>query len=441
VALLSPPVALIVALSAISSGVAWALATAVCVLLIAGFGWLLLTRRGPLRVVAGISLVVAAIALIVFQILHWRSMLTLLLLVALLAGFGAAGRYALRGAPRRAPPHRSRHAGAAKRGVLIVNPRSGGGKSARFALPAEAAKRGIQVMLLEPGDDLRELAERAIGQGADVIGMAGGDGSQAIVAETAMRHGVPHVCIPSGTRNHFALDLGLDREDVVGALDAYTDGVERRIDLAQANDHVFVNNASLGVYARVVQSDSYRDAKLQTWARLLPDLLGPDADPIDLRFEGPDGTRYTDAAVVLVSNNPYQVENLVRAGTRPRLDTGELGVLVARIRNAGDVTELTALESVSQTQRFSGLLAWTIREFEVTSGAPLPVGLDGEALTMEPPVRFRTLPGALRVRLPRHATGLAPQAGTVALTREDLSALLQVAKGHAPATPVERSHP
>ncbi len=108
--------------------------------------------------------------------------------------------------------------------------------------------------------------------------MAGGDGSQALVATVADRRDIAHVCIPAGTRNHFALDLGLDRDDVVGALDAFTDGAERRIDLAQVNDRVFVNNASLGVYAKVVQSDAYRDAKLETWTGMLPDLLGPRCD-------------------------------------------------------------------------------------------------------------------------------------------------------------------
>src|SRR4029077_14475068 len=153
-----------------------------------------------------------------------------------------------------------------------------------FDLAGEARKRGIRAVVLERGDDLLELAEQALNDGADVIGMAGGDGSQALVATVAMRHNVPHVCIPAGTRNHFALDLGLDREDVVGALDAFTDGVERRIDLARVNDRVFVNNASLGVYAKVVQSEAYRDAKLETWTDMLPDLLGPEAEPIDLEF-------------------------------------------------------------------------------------------------------------------------------------------------------------
>jgi len=284
-------------------------------------------------------------------------------------------------------------------------------------------------VVLGPGDDLLELAERVLGDGAEVIGMAGGDGSQALVATIAMQHDVPHVCIPAGTRNHFALDLGLDRDDVVGALDAFTDAVERRIDLARVNERVFVNNASLGVYAQVVQSDAYRDAKLETWTQMLPDLLGPDAPPIDLEFNGPDTTEYTDAPLVLVSNNPYQLTHLAGAGTRARLDTGRLGIVAARIRSAGDVAELVTLETIGQPNRFRGLLEWSQPEFEIRSSSSVAVGLDGEALMLEPPLRFASLPGALRVLLPRNAPGTSPAAATVSLTRNDLTVLLRIAAG------------
>src|SRR4029077_4005061 len=106
-----------------------------------------------------------------------------------------------------------------------MNPRSGGGKATRFGLVDECHKRGIEPIMLEPGDDLLVLAEDAVTRGADVLGMPGGDGSQALVATVAAKHGLPHVVVPAGTRNHLALDLGLDRDDVVGALDAYSDGV------------------------------------------------------------------------------------------------------------------------------------------------------------------------------------------------------------------------
>src|SRR4029077_2608633 len=248
--------------------------------------------------------------------------------------------------------------GAAGSAVLIINLKSGGGKAERFDLAARARRRGIETVVLRPGDDLLELAESAVARGAQVIGMAGGDGSQALVATVGARRDVAHVCVPAGTRNHFALDLGLDREDVVGALDAYPDGVERHVDLARVNDHVFVNNASLGVYAKVVQSDVYRDAKLETWTRLLPDLLGRDAPPIDLQFTAANGSVCDDATLVLVSNNPYEVTHLAGAGTRERIDAGTLGIVAARVRGV-EVSKLVALELVGQVGRFPGLLSWS----------------------------------------------------------------------------------
>jgi len=399
---------------------------------LAGAGlWLAATRRGIARFL-GIVVALAALAGGVAGLIEQGVIDELVALVVAIAVFGAASRMALRRrqvSERTDSTHPAARPARARSGVLLINPKSGGGKAERFDLPGEARKRGIRAVVLERGDDLLELAEQALSDGADVIGMAGGDGSQALVATVAMRHNVPHVCIPAGTRNHFALDLGLDRDDVIGALDAFTDGVERRIDLARVNDHVFVNNASLGVYAEVVQSDAYRDAKLETWTKMLPELLGPGAPPIDLEFEGPDGTELSDAPLVLVSNNPYQLTSLAGAGTRARLDTGRLGLVAARITGASDIAEFVMFETVGQAQRFHGLLEWSEVRFEVRSSSPVAVGLDGEALMLEPPLQFVSLPGALRVRLPERASnGIA--ATSASFTRDNLRTLSRIATGH-----------
>jgi len=399
---------------------------------LAGAGlWLAATRRGIARLL-GIVVAIAALAGGVAGLIAQGVIDELVALVVAIAVFGAASRMALRRrqvSERTDSTHPAARPARARSGVLLINPKSGGGKAERFDLPGEARKRGIRAVVLERGDDLLELAEQALSDGADVIGMAGGDGSQALVATVAMRHNVPHVCIPAGTRNHFALDLGLDRDDVIGALDAFTDGVERRIDLARVNDHVFVNNASLGVYAEVVQSDAYRDAKLETWTKMLPELLGPGAPPIDLEFEGPDGTELSDAPLVLVSNNPYQLTSLAGAGTRARLDTGRLGLVAARITGASDIAEFVMFETVGQAQRFHGLLEWSEVRFEVRSSSPVAVGLDGEALMLEPPLQFVSLPGALRVRLPERASnGIA--ATSASFTRDNLRTLSRIATGH-----------
>ena len=393
--------------------------------------WLAATRRGIVRLL-GIAVAVVALAGGVVALIAQGVIDELVALVVAIAVLGAASRMALRRGqiPERTDStHPAARTARARSGVLLINPKSGGGKAERFDLAGEARKRGIRPVVLERGDDLLKLAEQALSDGADVIGMAGGDGSQALVATVAMRHNVPHVCIPAGTRNHFALDLGLDRDDVIGALDAFTDGVERRIDLASVNEHVFVNNASLGVYAEVVQSDAYRDAKLETWRQMLPELLGPGAPPIDLEFEGPDGTELSDAPLVLVSNNPYQLTSLAGAGTRARLDSGRLGLVAARITAASDIAEFVMFETVGQAQRFHGLLEWSEVRFEVRSSSPVAVGLDGEALMLEPPLQFVSLPGALRVRLPERASNGAA-ATSASFTRDNLRALSRIATGH-----------
>jgi diacylglycerol kinase family enzyme len=313
--------------------------------------------------------------------------------------------------------------------VLIINPKSGDGKAERFQLPDEARKRSIEPLLLGPNDDLCGLARQAIMSGARVIGMAGGDGSQALVATVAMEHDIPLVCVPAGTRNHFALDLGLDRDDVVGALDAFTDGVERRVDLASVNERVFVNNASLGVYARIVQCDAYRDSKLGTWRRMLPEMLGKDADKGGLQFQTPQAKDWSNATLVIVSNNPYQLRRLRGVGTRPRMDTGRLGIFATRMHNARSVAKLVTLGTIGQHRRFGSALQWSSVEFEIHSGATVAVGLDGEALMLAPPLRFLSLPGALRVRVPRHAHGISPARGAVPLTARSVWALTRIAAG------------
>jgi diacylglycerol kinase family enzyme len=394
--------------------------------------WYTVSRRGVVRVIA-VAVVVASLAafgtgLFFADISVWRAVLT-----AALGGVSVlAAQYALERSRRqvRADLAHLVRAKPSVHPVLIMNPKSGGGKAERFHLAEECRKRSIEPVVLRPGDDLLRLAEDAIERGADVIGMAGGDGSQALVASVAARHDVPHVCVPAGTRNHFALDLGLDRDDVLGALDAFAGGVERRIDLATVNGRTFVNNASLGLYAEVVQSPDYRDAKLKTAASILPDLLGPDAAQLDLRYTGPNGEAHRTAHLILVSNNPYQLDHPGGRGTRARIDRGVLGIVAVVIADAADARKFAALEAAGQVRRFPGWAEWSAPRFEIGSDPPVQIGVDGEALIMDPPVVFTSRPGALRVRLPRHALQLSPAARTVqVLSGSTIAELGRIAAG------------
>jgi diacylglycerol kinase family enzyme len=409
------------------------LAVTIGLLICVAAGWYAVSRRGPARVISLLVVLAAlggTIAGLFFAHIHWP----LVLLIAVLAGVSVVtARYALRRTDQalRADSSRLARIRRPEHPVLIMNPKSGGGKAERFQLATECRARGIEPVLLEPGDDLRELAEDAVRRGADVLGMAGGDGSQALVASVAARAGLDYVCVPAGTRNHFALDLGLDRADVVGALDAYADGLERFIDLAEVNGRTFVNNASLGLYAQVVQAPEYRDAKLRTAAAMLPDLLGPGAQPLDLCFTGPDGAEQHTAHLILVSNNPYQlVPTGGGVGTRERIDRGVLGLVAVTITDAAQASAFMALQAAGQARRFSGWAEWTAARFEIRSAAPVAAGVDGEALILDPPLVFTSRPGALRVRLPRRTLRRSPAARTVqVLSASTVAGLARVAAG------------
>jgi diacylglycerol kinase family enzyme len=396
--------------------------------------WTALVHRGVRRWLAAGLALVALVAVVL--LLDVTSLVRIGLVVGLVVLSTAAARVAI--GHHHAPSAAGRPVGPAPHGVLLMNPRSGGGKVEQFDLENQARRRGIEPIVLRPGDDLRALAEQAVTDGADVLGMAGGDGSQALVADVARSHDVALVCVPAGTRNHFALDLGLDRADVVAALDAFGDAVERHIDLALMGDRVFVNNASLGVYATVVRSEAYRDAKLATTAQMLPDLLGPDAKPFTL----PDGQQQSSADIVLVSNNVYRLESLRGFGTRARIDDGQLGVVTVSVDRAVDLPALMSAEATGQVHRFRGYRAWSATEFVVDSSEPLiDVGVDGEALRLPPPLRFRCLQGCLRVRTPVSAPGFSPAAARPSVA-EGVLALLRILAGHPAVARGERQrHP
>ena len=370
--------------------------------------WYVLSRRGTVRAVAA-AVGVAALVVFVVVVLTSQSLRVLIVGFVLGAVSSAAAGWALHRPSGPADVLASGRPAKARHPVLIMNLKSGGGKADQFDLVDRCRERGIEPVVLRPGDDLEGLAEDAVERGADVLGMAGGDGSQALVASVASRHGVPFVVVPAGTRNHFALDLGLDRSDVVGALDGFDDGVDTVVDLAEVNGRIFVNNASLGVYAEVVASANYRDAKVQTAAAMLPDILGPGATPLDLRFTLPSGEEATTAQLVLVSNNQYELTHLRGAGTRARLDDGVLGIVSVLIGGAEE-PESAVPQGPGGGRRFGSWKEWTATEFEVRSSGPVEIGVDGEALVLDPPLRFRVHPRALTVRLPRSAMGRSPAA-------------------------------
>jgi diacylglycerol kinase family enzyme len=259
-------------------------------------------------------------------------------------------------------------------GFLLVNPRSGDGSPSADQLVAAARAAGVETRLLANGDDPAEIARAAP---AGPLGIAGGDGSLGAVAGVAIERELPFVCVPFGTRNHFARDVGLDRDDPLAALAAF-DGVERRVDVARANGRVFLNNASVGIYATLVRRrERHRRrgdalARVRALGRALRGwhaTLVLDGEPVDAR-------------VILVANNAYKLD-LLDLGARDRLDEGRLHAYVAH-----GVLRHTWEERAAGT-------------FEIDSPSHrIEAALDGEPALFESPLRCTIEPGALRLLLP-----------------------------------------
>ncbi len=376
-----------------------------CALLGAGAAWYGVLRPGAARVLGlgvGAVLFAAAVVLVIASV----QAADLIALGALAVALGLA-RTAFE-VHVALPP-----AAAPRRAVLFFNPKSGGGKAEKFNVAEEARNRGIEPIELQRGDDLEALVRAAVADGADGLAMAGGDGSQAIVAAVAAEAGLPYACIPAGTRNHFALDLGVDREDVVGALDAFVDGGRRRVDLAEVNGRVFVNNVSLGVYAEAVQRPGYRESKIRTLLDTVPEVLGPDGGSGDLRWTGPDGREHSANATILVSNNRYRLGRAIGSGTRPRIDDGVLGIAAL---------DLSAGSAPSMED-------WSAPSLEIRADDGVPAGIDGEAVVLEPPLRFGSRPGVLEVRVAPNHPGASPSARMPDGLGEALAELVRIAAG------------
>ena len=304
--------------------------------------------------------------------------------------------------------------------TLIVNRWSGDGKAEAFGLVEHAESRGIRTVLLEPGDDLTQLAHEAIDSGADAIGMAGGDGSLGLVAGVATERDVPFFCVPVGTRNHFALDLGLDRDDPLAALDALVNGDELRIDYGVVGDRVFLNNVSLGVYATAVHRDTYRSEKARTIATVLTEAA---ADPTVVEglhdMTGPHGERYRRVPMVLISNNRYSFAGPPDYGRRTRMDAGMLGIAAATsLPDPETVTRITLGD-------LAGWHEWEDDHLRIETDDPeVLAGVDGETLTFASPLEIEIRHRGLRVLVPAGVRpGYLPPGEAIAARLFDIAAI------------------
>jgi len=259
---------------------------------------------------------------------------------------------------------------------LVVNPSSGDDSPSAAELAEEAGRRGIETHVLERGEDPGNVARAA---GAAVVGMAGGDGSLAVVASVALETDAAFVCVPFGTRNHFARDLGLDRDDPLAALAAFEGGVERRVDVGRAGERIFLNNVSIGVYAGLVHRREHHRRRGEALARARGLLaVARHRHRLKARVNGEEVV----ARVLLVGNNRYEL-SLFTLGERERLDEGML-----HLWGAAGVLPTAWEERVAPSFRLE------------LPGGTVRAAIDGEPVTLETPVELASIPGALRVLVP-----------------------------------------
>jgi diacylglycerol kinase family enzyme len=401
-------------------------------LLTAG-AWWFVTEVGLVKPIAGVIGVVGVLLVLVAlaQALSKTEhiVLRLVAVIAVVSLMIYLANFALK---RPVPDSSVRVKARPSKPVLLCNPWSGGGKVEKFGLIQLADELGIETVLLDRGLDLEQLTLDAVARGADCLGMAGGDGSQALVASVAVKHDLPFVCIPAGTRNHFALDLGLDRDDPRTAMLAYRDAIERRVDYATVNGRLFVNNVSLGIYATIVQSEDYRNNKVEVSSKMTAELLGRQAETFDLQYTTPDGTEVDGAFVIMVSNNRYVLGAKRDVAQRRRLDAGQLGIFALSPRTGGQAARLMTMSMLGLPDSSKYWWEFHAPDFEVRSrSGSAYMGVDGEALDADTPLRFEIHPLGLRMYVPEGNLDEVERRRARDLRVADL---MQIARGHEPGS-------
>lgn len=290
--------------------------------------------------------------------------------------------------------------------ALIINPKSGDGRAMKAHIDRLATKMGVNVLLTTPDENVEVTAERAASQGADVLGISGGDGSIGAVAKVAMEHHLPMVVLPGGTRCHFARDLGLEPKRIVDSLSAFQ-GVERRIDAADINGRVLLNNVSFGLYADIVDHPDYRGHKLRVSLDTMRDLASGKKPLYDLQFKH-DEQSFAQAAQVLVGVNRYVMVDLFELGHRERMDEGVLQVTVIAKLNDRIIKQLLETVGVDKLRKRAAsdlFYQWTTPTFSMRNNlGHIVAGVDGEREEYQTPATITILPKALSIYVPAEGT-------------------------------------
>jgi diacylglycerol kinase family enzyme len=270
---------------------------------------------------------------------------------------------------------------------------------ALFGDAFRAAGIDAEVMVFKGKNLAMRIAGLPVGD-VDVVVAAGGDGTVNAVANLLAGTDTPLAVIPAGTRNHFVKDLGapLRLDEIVQAV---ARGTVRAVDLGEVNGKIFVNNASIGLYPRMVRRRDHQRLRFGRgkWPAMFVAGLSvfrrfPQVE-VHLTFGGETVTRKTP--FVFIGNNEYQM-HLLSLGGRMALDTGRLSVYVANRTGRFGLLRLAMRALFGRLRQAADFDLLSATDFVVdTRKRRLHVALDGELLRLRPPLHFRARPGALRV--------------------------------------------
>jgi diacylglycerol kinase family enzyme len=254
-----------------------------------------------------------------------------------------------------------------------------------------------------PHDRLEAEAKAAAASSADVVVAGGGDGTVRTVASALAGTEKTLGVLPLGTLNHFAKDISIPL-DLAEAAQVIAAGNVSAIDVGVVNDHVFINNSSLGVYPRVVlERDLHRRRwGLSKWTAMAISVIKTFRrfPLVHVRLEANEQTITRKSPLVFVGNNQYQLD-LLKIGKRACLDNGELSLYITNTQTRWGMLALTVRAVFGRLKQSRDFEAVCLKQCWIESRRHrLHVAIDGDVIKLRPPLHYRIWPGALRVCTP-----------------------------------------
>ena len=293
------------------------------------------------------------------------------------------------------------------RGTLFFNPSSGARLPAGEVaeLQKAAADGGLEVVRCGPGVDIIGLTREHMRTGRRLFVAAGGDGTINSVVQPLMNSDATFAVIPAGTYNHFARDLGVPL-DWREALDVALNGTTRQIDAGRINDRFFVNNVSIGLYPELVARREERGRDYPKWkARLHAVYATLRKYPhVTLAIESEFLNEIVKTHVFVISNNSYDLSRLGVEAPRSTLEEGRLSVYWLPHLPRIALTRFLAHYLAGRVKTAPGFRSFRTTRLKVQSARRrLHLGVDGEVVTMDPPLVITIVPRALTVKVPRQS--------------------------------------